>query len=216
MEMSRPASVMPRFGTNSSSIRQSRANENVRVPRRTARVTFSRGSRYHRRMIRAENVPIAICTTRTVTVTTKPVSAAVAPTIAARTALAVDGEYSHKDGAEVCSSAQDARAPRNPPTTAPIAGIAQRPRPRSPPVGNAFPSSPAAPLAVEATRSSSPIAPSPASVRCDHSGSMSPGTHVRRTRARAGRRGGGWRTTSSRRPSGSSCPVRRRVRRARR
>ena len=42
--------------------------------------------------MRAENVPIAICTTSTVTVTTKPVRAAVAPTIAVRTALAVEGE----------------------------------------------------------------------------------------------------------------------------
>ena len=40
-------------------------------------------------MRRAENVPVAICTTRTVTVTTKPVSAAVAPTIADSTVLAV-------------------------------------------------------------------------------------------------------------------------------
>ena len=41
--------------------------------------------------MRAENVPVAICTTRTVTVTTKPVSAAVAPMIEDRTVLAVDG-----------------------------------------------------------------------------------------------------------------------------
>ena len=73
-----PTPVTPRFGTNSSSIRRSTENENVRVPTRMASVAFSRRSRYQRRMMRAENVPIAICTTRTVTVTTKPVSAAVA------------------------------------------------------------------------------------------------------------------------------------------
>jgi hypothetical protein len=37
-------------------------------------------------------VPVAIWTTSTVTVTTNPVSAAIAPTIADSTVLAVDGE----------------------------------------------------------------------------------------------------------------------------
>ena len=59
--------------------------------------------------MRAENVPVAICTTRTVTVTTKPVSAAVAPMIEDRTVLAVDGEYCHSDGALTCSSATETR-----------------------------------------------------------------------------------------------------------
>ena len=53
---------------------------------------FSTRSRYHSRMYRAENVPVAICTTRTVTVTTNPVSAAAPPTIDASTVLAVDAE----------------------------------------------------------------------------------------------------------------------------
>jgi hypothetical protein len=44
-------------------------------------------------MYRAENVPVAICTTSVVTVTTNPVRAAIAPTIVARIVLAVDDEY---------------------------------------------------------------------------------------------------------------------------
>ena len=43
-------------------------------------------------MYRAENVPVAICTMSTVAVTTKPVNAAVAPTIADSTVLAVEAE----------------------------------------------------------------------------------------------------------------------------
>ncbi len=50
-------------------------------------------SRYQSRMYRAEKVPVAIWTTSVVTVTTNPVSAAIAPTIAASTVLAVDAEY---------------------------------------------------------------------------------------------------------------------------
>ncbi len=72
--------------------------------------------------MRAENVPVAICTTRTVTVTTKPVSAAVAPMIEDRTVLAVDGEYCHRDGAPMCSSANETTMPRIPPSTAPARG----------------------------------------------------------------------------------------------
>ena len=82
------------------------------MPTRTASVAFSTRSRYQRRKMRAENVPVAICTTRTVTVTTKPVSAAVAPTIEVSTALAVDGEYCHRDGAPKCSSATETIKPR--------------------------------------------------------------------------------------------------------
>ena len=94
-----PDSVTPRSGTKSSSIRRRTENENVRVPTRIASVALSRRSRYQRRMTRAENVPVAIWTTSTVTVMTKPVSAAVAPTIDVRTALAVEGEYCQSDGA---------------------------------------------------------------------------------------------------------------------
>ena len=125
--MENPASVTPRSGTKSSSIRQSSENENVSVPTRTASVTFRIGSRNQRRMMRAENVPISIWTTRTVTVTTKPVSAAAAPTIAVRTVLAVDGEYCHRDGVPMCSSATETPTPRIPPSAAPITGMSQRP-----------------------------------------------------------------------------------------
>ena len=129
-ETRNPDSVTPRSGTESSSIRRSTENENVRVPTRTASVVFNRRSRNQRRMMRAENVPVAICTTRTVTVTTKPVSAAVAPTIADSTVLAVDGEYCHRDVVPMCSSADEATIPRPAPSTAPSAGVSQRPSTR--------------------------------------------------------------------------------------
>ena len=86
-DTSRPASVTPRSGTESSSIWRSTENENVNVPTSTASVALSNGSRYQRRSTRAEKVPVAIWTTSTVTVTTKPVSAADAPTIDVNTAL---------------------------------------------------------------------------------------------------------------------------------
>ena len=124
--MSNPDRVTPMSGTKSSSIRWSTANEKVSVPTRTASVTFRMRSRNHRRMMRAENVPVAICTTSTVTVTTKPVSAAVAPMIAVRTVLAVDGEYCHIDGVPICSSATETTTPRIPPSAAPITGMSQR------------------------------------------------------------------------------------------
>ena len=43
-------------------------------------------------MYRAENVPVAICTISTLTVTTNPVSATLAPTTDARTVSAVPAE----------------------------------------------------------------------------------------------------------------------------
>ena len=76
--------------------------------------------------MRAENVPVAICTTRTVTVTTKPVSAAVAPMIEDRTVLAVDGEYCHRNGVPMFSSANETTRPRTPPSAAPARGMTQR------------------------------------------------------------------------------------------
>ena len=68
------------------------------MPISRASTAFSIRSRYHRRMYRAENVPVAIWTTSTVTVTTNPVSAAIAPTIADRIVLAVEDEYVHSAG----------------------------------------------------------------------------------------------------------------------
>ena len=49
-------------------------------------------------MYLAENVPVAICTPRTLTVSAKPVSATIAPTIAASTVVAVEAEYVQYDG----------------------------------------------------------------------------------------------------------------------
>jgi hypothetical protein len=43
-------------------------------------------------MYRGDNVPVACCTTSTPIVTTKPISAIMAPTIAVSTPLAVDPE----------------------------------------------------------------------------------------------------------------------------
>ena len=110
-----PASVTPRSGTKSSSIRWSTANEKVSVPTRIASVTFSMRSRNQSRIMRAENVPIAIWTTSTVTVTTKPVSAAAAPMIAVSNVLAVEGEYCHRDAVPMCSSATRDADSENPP-----------------------------------------------------------------------------------------------------
>ena len=58
---------------------------------------MSKRSRYQTRIHLAENVPVAIWTTSTVTVTTNPVSAEVEPTIAERTVLAVEVEYVQED-----------------------------------------------------------------------------------------------------------------------
>jgi hypothetical protein len=57
---------------------------------------------------------------------TKPVSAAVAPMIEDSTVLAVDGEYCHKTGAPMYSSATETTTPRIPPSTAPARGMTQR------------------------------------------------------------------------------------------
>ena len=67
-------------------------NENASVPTSKASTALSIRSRYQILMYLAENVPVAICTTSTVTVTTNPVSAAVAPTIVVNNVLAVDDE----------------------------------------------------------------------------------------------------------------------------
>jgi len=88
----KPATVTPMFGTKSLSTCRRSWNEKASVPIGSASTAFSIRSRYQRRMYLAENVPVAIWTTRTVTVTTNPIRAAVEPTIADSTVLAVDGE----------------------------------------------------------------------------------------------------------------------------
>jgi hypothetical protein len=88
-----PATLTPRLGTKFGSIRRSMEKASIRVPARRASVAFNTGSRYQSRIYRGENVPFTICTIRVVTVTTKPVRAAAAPTIALRTVLAVEDEY---------------------------------------------------------------------------------------------------------------------------
>ena len=83
-------------------------------------------SRYHSRMYRAENVPVAIWTTSVVTVTTNPVSAAVAPTIAASTAVAVDAEYWNWADTWVLWSSWRSSEPTSAPTSAATSGSTQR------------------------------------------------------------------------------------------
>ena len=65
---------------------------------------------------------VAICTTRTLTVTTNPVSAAVAPTIADRTAVAVDAEYCREAGGSTARSTNTSLEPRTAPASPPISG----------------------------------------------------------------------------------------------
>ena len=57
-----------------------------------ARTTFWSRSRYHRRMNLGERVPVAICTTRTPMVTTRPISPTIAPDTVDSTLVAVDTE----------------------------------------------------------------------------------------------------------------------------
>ena len=66
--------------------------ENASVPMRTASVALRTLSRYQRRMYLAEKVPVAICTTSTLTVTTNPVSPTVAATTVVSTVSAVSAE----------------------------------------------------------------------------------------------------------------------------
>ena len=73
----------------------------------------------------SREVPVAICTTRIVTVTTNPVSAAIAPMIADSTVLAVEGEYRHWAGRWApWSILTTIRAPRRPSST-PASGSIQ-------------------------------------------------------------------------------------------
>ncbi len=87
---SSPAIHVPKLGTKVLVTRRNSAKEKASVPTRDASTALSMRSRYQTRMYLAENEPVAIWTTSTVTVTTKPVKAAVAPTIAESTVLAVE------------------------------------------------------------------------------------------------------------------------------
>ena len=86
-------------------------------------------------MYLAENVPVAICTPRTLTVRAKPVSATIAPTIAASTVVAVEAEYVQYEGRSTVRSSgrrhrrgaprgsrRGAAAPRGSPSGAGAAG----------------------------------------------------------------------------------------------
>ena len=70
----------------------SSANEKAKVAVNAASTSFCRRSRYQSRMKRGERVPVAICTTRTPTVTTRPRSPIIAPDTVVSTLFAVDGE----------------------------------------------------------------------------------------------------------------------------
>ena len=87
-----PAIVTPRSGTGPDATWPSSTNENANVAVNEASTNFCRRSRYHRRMNRGDNVPVAICTTSTPIVTTRPIRPTMAATTADRTALAVEAE----------------------------------------------------------------------------------------------------------------------------
>ena len=76
-------------------------------------------------MYLGENVPVAICTPRTLTVRAKPVSATIAPTIAASTVVAVEAEYVQNTGGSTPSSSRP-ESPRIAPRIPPSRGSAQR------------------------------------------------------------------------------------------
>ena len=69
---------------------------------------------------------MAIWTTSVVTVTTNPVSAAVAPTIAASTAVAVEAEYWNSAETWTRLSIRMSTEPSTAPSTAPASGSTQR------------------------------------------------------------------------------------------
>ena len=79
-------------------------------------------------MYLAENVPVAICTPRTLTVRAKPVRATIAPTMVASTVTAVEAEYSQYEGG---SKARSSRRPASP-RTAPRIPPSERQRPEAP------------------------------------------------------------------------------------
>lgn len=82
-----PCSLMS--GTEFGWILRMTAMENSGVPTSAARTSLSRPSRYHSRMYRGEKMPVACCTPRTVTVTTKPVNQTTAAIEAETIAVAV-------------------------------------------------------------------------------------------------------------------------------
>ena len=76
-------------------------------------------------MYRGENDPSAVWTTSTATVTTKPVSAAIAPMMAASTVVAVESEYCQFAGTETVSSRRGSNSPSTAPRIPPRNGITQ-------------------------------------------------------------------------------------------
>ncbi len=88
----RPASVTPRLGTPPESTSRSNAKEKAKVAMNAASTTFCNRSRYHNRMNRGDSVPVAICTTSTPIVTTRPSSPIMAPATAESRLPAVDAE----------------------------------------------------------------------------------------------------------------------------
>ena len=121
--------VTPKSGTKSSSIRRSTENENVRVPTRTASVAFSRRSRYQRRKMRARR-PGRHLHDEHGHGDDEAGERSRRTDDRGQDALAVDGEYCHRDGAPKCSSATETIVPRTAPSTAPMTGRAQRPSSR--------------------------------------------------------------------------------------
>ena len=101
-------------------------NENASVPTSRASTALSIRSRYQIRMYLAEKVPVAICTTSTVTVTTNPVSAALAPTIVVSNVLAVDDEYVSASGSDRLLSISSMPDPASTPVTPPANGSTHR------------------------------------------------------------------------------------------
>ena len=71
-------------------------------------------------------MPIAIWTTRTATVTTKPVNAADAPTIVDNIVVAIDGEYCQNAGGVTASSSNTSSGATIAPTMPPITGHTHR------------------------------------------------------------------------------------------
>lgn len=121
-----PTRVMPRSGTESDSTWRSRAKAKVNVAVKAARTSFCSRSRYHSRMKRGDSVPVAICTTSTPIVTTKPISPIIAAAAADNTAFAVFSEYDHSGGKVIRPSSHRSTSVSTAPTTPPISGTTHR------------------------------------------------------------------------------------------
>src|SRR4051812_7909939 len=121
-----PARVTPRLGTESAPTSLSNAKANVKVAVNDARTTFWRRSRYHSRMNRGESVLVAIWTTSTPMVTTRPTRPIIAPATADSTPAAVDGEYDHAPENVIWSSSHRSKPARASPATVPATGTTHR------------------------------------------------------------------------------------------